>query len=217
MKKSLLFFATLGYALAAPAQPAVSQPASAEAMKAHPVASPSRTRSAELATVTKRDKHHRHHKDGLDELVWVDATGKTVGRFYDPATAVVAFNGQLAFVRGLTTVTCEPSGGPCSYAGGSRWRSLGNMLFYASSDCTGPVYSSPGTGYTPYFGFPVTEEEVTYIYFFRGADKGRVMLNSYAFESNQCRALPQGFSEEVVPVSGVVPASAVGVEPYAVK
>ena len=218
MKKLPLFFATLGCALAVHAQPGVSQPVSPEALKDYPAASPNWTWTPEFSAATRRYKHHHHHKDKLDALVWVDATNKTVGRFYDESSMVVTFNDQLALVRGLRVFTCLPLGGACIYAGGSRWFDLplANPLYYVSSDCTGQAYSFTRTTPATYYGFPVEKADAMYIYFFKLADRAQVMLNSF-FTSKQCRATPQGFNGEVVPAAGMLPVSVLGLEPYAVK
>ncbi|MDB5868601.1 MAG: hypothetical protein JWP96_933 [Polaromonas sp.] len=215
MKKLLLFFAMLGLALAGQAQPTLSQTPLPEASKAYPVDSPNRTRSSEMATATKPDKHMRRHTDRRDALVWVDAMGKTVGRFSGENSMVVPYNNQLALLLGLTALDC-PSPRLCtSYLGGARWNKDYTLL-YASSDCSGQAYSAASTPATPYVGIPILDGETTYLYFFRLAEMGYVMLKS-SFFNNQCTASQQGSSVFVAPSVGVIPAATIGAEPFTVK
>ncbi|MDB5868602.1 MAG: hypothetical protein JWP96_934 [Polaromonas sp.] len=216
MKKSLLFFATLGFALAGQAQPTLSQTPAPETSTAYPVASPNRTRSSEMATATRPDKHShhyfRHYKDDPDALVWVDATGKTVGRFSSENTMVVPFNNQLATLQGLQAVNCENA---CKYVGGARWGAF-FQLYYPTSDCSGQPYSASSTTATPYIGTPIVEGDTTYLYFFRLADMAVVTVNS-GFANKQCRAFQQGFAVLAAPSVRVIPASTIGNEPFTVK
>jgi hypothetical protein len=219
MKKIFLSFGTLGFALAAPGQPAVSQPPRPEAMNAYSVASPNRVRSAELANVTRRDKHrhkHHHHTDGPDALAWVDATGKTVGRLYDEFSMVVPFNNEQALVYGVGGVPCDTS---CTDIEGVRWLRTA-VFYYQSSDCSGLAYSPIGGVTTPYAGYVAAEGGTTYIYFFKMRAMAPVALKSI-FTERQCQAFqsrptPDG-TQLAAPLVGAIPASAFGIEPFMLK
>jgi hypothetical protein len=221
MKKCLLPFATLGLALAAQAQLFVSPMPVPDAGLNSPAVSPGRTGPAELNTATQLEKHFgkRHHLHGPDALVWVDATGKTVGRYANDNLLVVPFKGQLAVIQGLQTSDCIPGGRACTEypGGGARWNTR-NPLYYTNNDCTGQAYSPAVFTATPFIGMPIEEEGTTYIYFFKttAIDPARV---TSTFAGNQCSASlpPRGFALPLAPLVGVIPALDLGAEPFMVK
>jgi hypothetical protein len=219
MKKLFLTFAMLGLALASQAQLTVSQPAAPEAnrggLKLH--------QPAERDAMNRPDKRtRRHHRDGPDALVWVDVNGKTVGRFASETSMVVPFKGQLAQILGLEAAALACPGECGNYLGPARWSqarwSPGQSLWYTSSDCSGQAYMGSRVAATPYVGTPIVEEDTTYIYFSRMADIGPVVWKS-RFERNQCRAseVLQGATATLIPVVGVIPASALGTEPFTAR
>ena len=219
MKKHFLSFGALGFALAIPSQPAVSQPLIPEVMQAFPVASPNRTHPANLATATWQGKHrykHHHHKNRPDALAWVDVTGKTVWRFYEENSMVVPFNNEQALVYGVKGIPCEAS---CTDVEGVRWFRTA-VFYYLSSDCSGPAYSPFGGITTSYAGYVDVDRGTTYIYFFKMADKAPVALKSY-FTERQCQALQAKPNSDgtllAAPLVGVIPASAFGIEPFTLK
>lgn len=217
MKKLLLSFGALGLALAVQAQLTVSTtPApDPDAGQNHQEAS----QPDEPVNGTRPDRHSRkrHRTDGPDALVWVDATGKTVGRYARQNSLVIPYNGQLAFVQGLQTSDCIPGGRTCTAypGGGARWNTR-YSLFYTSSDCTGQAYGPFGHGATPYSGIPIVDEGTTYIYFFEAGAMSPVTLNS-SFAGNQCSTSVQGLTQSMAPSVGVLPALDLGAEPFMVK
>lgn len=216
MKHVFLPLATLGLALAAQGQPTVSQNATG-ASPPYSVASPNRTRAAELVSAAPRDGHHRHRRDDQDALVWVDATGKTVGRFASDTTMVVSYHHQTALLGGLTSVSCTTPA-PCSPLDGARWNAVPTdfLVYYPTPDCSGQSYLTFSTPATPYVGVPVMDGGSTYIYFSRVTDAAIVLLKSN-FANNQCRALLRQFESFAAPTLAVIPASVIGTEPFTVK
>jgi hypothetical protein len=215
MKQSCLYLVALGLAMGGP--PALSQDQLPDIRLGLSVASPTRTQSSALANATKPavDRYLRHRRDDQDALVWVDVTGKTVGRFASDTTMVVPFNGQQALIRGMAIRRCvsgcsEPLL-PAVWGPGVDF-----PLLFASSDCTGQAYTTENTAATPYVGTPAVDRGTTYIYFFRLAAMSTVVVNS-RFSASQCRAVFPGESTRVAPAAAFLPASALGTEPFAVK
>jgi hypothetical protein len=228
MKKLLLFMTTLGLALAAPAQaqpqPARSQNLALDDSQTYPVASPNRTRAAELDFRAKRDKHNHHSghpkvKVEPDALVWVDANGQPAGRFSSDNAMVVHYNDQLALLLGLTSVRCTSpdSTGQCTYLGGARWGEPQQIkISFTTFDCSGPSYLPSSTPATPYLGIPVLDGDRTYLYLAKVSDAVEVILRT-TFFNNRCEALERQFPVIAYPTHAVIPASAIGMEPFTVK
>lgn len=226
MKKLLLFMTTLGLALAAPAQaqpqPARSQNLALDNGQTYPVASPNRTRAAELDFRAKRDKHNHHSghpKVEPDALVWVDANGQTAGRFSSDNAMVVHYNDQLALLLGLTSVRCTSpdSTGQCTYLGGACWGEPQQIkISFTTFDCSGPSYLPSSTPATPYLGIPVLDGDRTYLYLAKVSDAVEVILRT-TFFNNRCEALERQFPVIAYPTHAVIPASAIGMEPFTVK
>jgi len=215
MKELILTFGALGFALAALAQLTVSPTRLPDTRHNHQEAS----RPGEPADETRSDRHSRkrHRANGPDALVWVDATGKTVGRHARDNLLVVPFDNQLAFVLGLQTSDCIPGLRTCTaYPGeGARWNTR-YPLFYTTSDCSGQAYAPVRFTATPYVGIPIVDKGTAYIHFFKMADLAPVALNSI-FANNHCSSSVQGLSQPMAPSVGVIPALDLGVEPFTVK
>lgn len=208
MKKVVLSFATLALALAGHAQPTTAP----SAQKTYPVASPNRTLSTALAAASKPAKP-APQPAAPAALVWVDATGKTLGRFANEGSMVASYNDQLAVIPGLTGLSC--TGDVCVYEGGARWSS-DFALYYESGNCSLTPYATNYTPATPYIGIPIKDAGITYLYYFRMADLAvRTMYSR--FDGLQCSAIEGGFTSRLAPSVGVVPASTFGVEPFTVK
>jgi hypothetical protein len=213
MKTLLLTIATLGLAGASHAQLTVVQPAPPQTNRATLTAQ----MPAERNALSRPYPHGHRHRRGQDPLVWVDADGKTVGRFASETSVVVPFKGQLAQVLGLEAAAEACQSGCGGYLGRARW-SMAHSLWYTSSDCSGQAYMASRVTTTPYVGTPIVEADTTYIYFSRLADITTVVWKS-RFERNQCLAggNPQGLSASLFPVAGVIAASELGAEPFTIK
>lgn len=193
-----------------------------DASSSQPVASPNRTTSRTLATSGKSGKS-RHHgeKGGKSDsaaIVWVDSTGKTMGRAIGNHAILTTFDNQLATITGLyPDQTCDANR-VCTYpSNGARWSEL-EAVYYTSSDCTGLPYSLSAAMGTPYLGVPVVDSGGAYLYFFKAVDTTRVTLRSN-YSNNVCAqiGIRGAFPTDAAPVSDVVPASTYGTPPFFLK
>jgi hypothetical protein len=190
-----------------------------------PVASPNRTTSRNWVTSGKAGKS-RHHgekaekgaKGDLSAIVWVDSTGRTVGRAIGNYAILTSFDNQLATLTGLyPDSTCDANRVCTNPSGGARWSEF-ESVYYTSSDCTGTPYSVGSALGTPYLGVPITDSGGTYLYFFKAVDTTRVTLNS-RYSTDGCFAIGirGAFPTDAIPVSDVVPGPTYGTPPFFLK
>ena len=223
MKPLLTSLALLGLALASQAQPlpgTAPQGAFRDSGGLQGVASPNRTASMALANADKSARNRRADKDGkvsTDAIVWVDATGRTVGRAINTNAMLLTYDGQPAILTGLEVDQACDAGGACSYAsGGNRWSSYFSV-YYTSPDCAGTPYLPYGGFGTPYVGVPVVDAGATYIYLLKVTETVRVSAGS-SYTNNTCHSIRGGeLPLDAAPVSAVVPASTFGRPPYFLK
>lgn len=232
MKSFLFFVAGLGLALSSQAQQspeaeAAARVAKSESSNASQVASPNRTASRIWAAAGKADKlrhgdrserGEKGEKGGLAPIVWVDSTGRTVGRAIGNYAILATFDNQLATIVGLGPDSkCDPIRG-CTYASnGANWSEF-ESVYYTTADCTGTPYSVGGAIGTPYRGIPITDSGGTYLYFFKTVDTIRVVLGS-RYSTSGCFVIGSrgAFPTDAAPVSDVVPATTYGTPPFFLK
>jgi len=219
MKPLLTSLALLGLALTGQAQP-LPGPGARGPGGLQQVASPNRTASGALANADKADRARRADKGGkvsTDAIVWVDATGRTVGRAINTNAVLLTYDGQPTILTGLEVDQVCDAGGVCSYASsGNRWSSYFSV-YYTSPDCSGTPYLPYGGFGTPYVGVPVVDADGTYIYLLKVTDTVRVNAAS-SYSNNTCSAIRGGeLPLDAAPVSAVVPASSFGRPPYFLK
>ena len=224
-KSSVICLSFLTLALGSHAQqPPQTSTASAkpDASNSQPVASPNRTSSRTWATSGKGGKS-RHHgeKGGKSDsaaIVWVDSTGKTMGRAIGNYAILTTFDNQLATLSGLyPDQTCDADR-VCTYpSNGARWSEF-ESVYYTTPDCTGIPYSLSAAMGTPYLGVPVVDSGGAYLYFFKAVDTTRVTLRSN-YSNNACFVIGirGAFPTDAAPVSDVVPASTYGTPPFFLK
>lgn len=199
-----------------------------DAANSQPVASPNRTTSRNWATSGKGSKsRHQGEKGEKGEksgkgdaaaIVWVDSTGRTVGRAIGNYAILTTFDNQLATLTGLyPDQTCDANRG-CTYpSNGARWSEF-ESVYYTTSDCTGIPYSVGGALGTPYLGVPITDSGGTYLYFFKAVDTTRVILNSrYSTDGCFVTGIRGAFLTNAIPVSDVVPGPTYGTPPFFLK
>jgi hypothetical protein len=188
------------------------------------VAGPNRTASMTMADSGKSGRHWHGGRNwdssGADAILWVDSTGRTIGRAISSNTVLLNYENQLTALTGLEAdQTCTVNG--CVYNNaGNRWSSS-SSVYYPSADCTGTPYLQPYLPYggfgTPSVGIPVVDGDTTYIYLFKVTDTKRVTVGS-SYSNHICYFIRSGFFElDAAPVTAVVPASAFGQQPYFLK
>ena len=233
MKYRAIFLPLVGLAFASQAQqaPETSAPSGKpDASSAQQVASPNRTASRTWAAAGKADKADklRHgdksergengEKRGLAPIIWVDSTGRTVGRAIGNFAILATYDNQVATIVGLGPDSkCDASRG-CTYASnGANWSEF-ESVYYTTTDCTGTPYSIGGAIGTPYRGIPITDNGGTYLYFFKAVDTIRVVLGS-RYSTSGCFVIgSRGASPtDAAPVSDVVPATTYGTPPFFLK
>ena len=227
MRSSVFLLAGLGLALSSQAQQN-PEPASGlakiDTSNASQVASPNRTASRTWATSgnarhgDKGERGERGERGKLAPIVWVDATGRTVGRAIGNFAILTTYDNQLATLTGLGADNkCDASRG-CTYASnGANWSEF-ESVYYTTTDCTGTPYSVGGAIGTPYRGIPITDNGGTYLYFSKAVDTIRVVLGS-RYSTNGCFVIgSRGASPtDAAPVSDVVPATTYGTPPFFLK
>lgn len=183
--------------------------------KSYRVASPNRTYSKSWGNSHRHSKPRRAEKSepNTDVIVWVDATGKTIGRALS-SNLLLPFQGQLALIAGLDSDRNCDANDVCTFSGGIDWN-RNYSVYYTSSDCSGAAYSFGGNQGTPVSGVPVFEGD-TYIYLSKSADTTRTSVSSY-FINQVCYAFSEPYPVYVAPVTAVIPASDIGVAPYSLK
>lgn len=231
MKSTVIFLALLGMSLSGHAQQPVdssSPSGKIDALPSQQVASPNRTHSQAWATLNKGsrgdkgDKGSRAMQAGettdLAPIVWVDSTGRTMGRAIGNFAILATYDNQLATLTGLGSDSkCDASRG-CTYASnGAKWSEF-ESVYYTTTDCTGTPYSISSAVGTPYLGIPITDSGGTYLYFFKAVDTTRVILGS-RYSTSGCFVIgSRGASPtNAVPVSNVVPATTYGTPPFFLK
>lgn len=224
MKPLVLSFALLSLAVASHAeQPAAAtQAPQIDMSKSQSVPSPNRTESRTWASSEKLIKRNKHRgdKDGsssTDAIVWVDSTGKTIGRAIGTNAMLVTYDNQPATLTGLEGDRSCSANNVCVFkSAGNRWSPF-FTIYFLTDDCTGTPYLPYGGFGTPYAGVPVIDGDTTYIYILKVTDTTRVTVNS-SFVNNACRSVRGGaFPSDAAPVTAVLPESAFGVAPYFLK
>ena len=240
MKSTVIFLALLGASLSSHAQqpPDSGSPSGKiETSPAQQVASPNRTHSQTWATSNKGGKTGRSDRDDRDDrgdrgsrtrqavertdqapIVWVDSTGRTMGRAIGNFAILATYDHQLATLTGLGSDSkCDATQG-CIYASnGAKWSEF-ESVYYTTTDCTGIPYSVGAAVGTPYLGIPITDSGGTYLYFFKAVDTTRVILGS-RYSTSGCFVIGSrgAFLTNAVPVSNVVAATAYGTPPFFLK
>lgn len=225
-KSSFICLSLLGLTMASHAQ----QPPEAHApfgkpdmSRAERVASPNRTTSRAWANLGKAGKARQQGEKGeksakADAIVWVDSTGRTIGRAIGNFGILATFDNQLATLTGLyPDQTCDANRVCTNPSNGAKWSEF-ESVYYTSSDCTGTPYSVSGALGTPYLGVPITDSGGTYLYFFKSVDTTRVTLFSrYSTDGCFVIGIRGAFPTDAIPVSDVAPASNYGTPPFFLK
>ena len=229
MKYPAIFLSLVGMAFASQAQQAPEARAPSgkpDASNAQQVASPNRTSSRTWAASNKGGKHRQQGERGEtgdrggrgDAIIWVDSTGKPVGRAIGNSAILTTFDNQLATITGLyPDQTCDANR-VCTYpSNGARWSEF-ESVYYTTPDCTGIPYSLSAAMGTPYLSVPVVDSGGAYLYFFKAVDTTRVTLRSN-YSNNACCVIGirGAFPTDAAPVSDVVPASTYGMPPFFLK
>lgn len=186
------------------------------------VASPNRTHSQAWATAGKAGKSGKARQPGetadLAPIVWVDSTGRTMGRAIGNFAILAMHDNRLATITGLGADSKCDAGRGCTYASnGAKWSEF-ESVYYTTADCTGTPYSISGAVGTPYLGIPITDNGGTYLYFFKAVDITRVTLGS-RYSTSGCFVIGSrgAFPTDATPVSDVVPATTYGTPPFFLK
>jgi hypothetical protein len=227
-KSSAIFLSLLGLALGSHAQQPPAANASSgkpDLSRSEPVASPNHTSSRTWATSGKGGKARQHGDRGdrggkadSAAIVWVDSTGRTVGRAIGNFGILTTFDNQLATLTGLSPdQSCDANRVCTSPSNGARWSEF-ESVYYTTPDCTGIPYSLGGALGTPYLGVPITDSGGTYLYFFKAVDTTRVTLHSrYSTDGCFVIGIRGAFPTDAAPVSDVVPATTYGTPPFFLK
>jgi hypothetical protein len=198
--------------------------------KLAPVSSPNRSAPASLAAgfapaVLGAGRGREDRDSGpARAIVWVDATGKTVGRAVGQWTIFTTYNNEPAVIIGLEPDRqCNLGIGSCTYlSGGIAWpRTFRVSLYYGTTDCTGApyLYSSPGLG-TSMIGVALVDDGAQYIYFSRITDTARILVRSVLASpalGGQGTCYSAGQFADLTPVINVLPGSALGTAPFMLK
>jgi hypothetical protein len=223
--KLALALAFLGAATAGVAQQAPPQPPGLDLSRSVPVGSPNRSASASLAAgfgAANLGVGRGLGSGPTHALVWVDSTGKTVGRANGSWAIVTTYNNELATILGLEPDRrCDLSTGACTYqSGGITWpTSFSLSLYYVTADCTGAPYTFPEAHLplvigTPVYGLAVVEGGAPYIYWSRITETARISIGS-VLASGTC--FMGGWAANLAPVINVTPGSALGTAPFLLK
>lgn len=157
-------------------------------------------------------------KIDLAPIVWIDSTGRTMGRAIGNFAILTTYDNQLATLTGLGSDSkCDANRG-CTYASnGAKWSEF-ESIYYTTTDCTGTPYSIGGAVGTPYLGIPITDSGGTYLYFFKAVNITRVVLGS-RYSTNGCFVIGSrgAFPTDATPVSSVVQATTFGTPPFFLK
>jgi hypothetical protein len=224
--------ALLGATTGSLAQQEPHHPPGMDLSRSVPVGSPNRSASASLAAgfpAAALGVGRGHGSGATHAIVWIDASGKTVGRADGSSAILTTYNNELATILGLEPDRqCDLSIGSCTYrSGGLAWpTNFRASLYYGTADCTGAPYTFPaaysplGAG-TSIFGIATVEGGVPYIYFSRITDTARTfvgsVLASAAIGAAQGTCFRAGQFVDVAPVINVMPGSALGTAPFLLK
>jgi hypothetical protein len=184
------------------------------------VAGPNRTTSSQLASATKAGGAAATTGGGGGGApVFVDATGKTVGRVLGSFGALTSYNNRPLLI--LLADDYEPVDGN-DPAGGIRRASwgyslrgfAGGNLWYVSSDCTGAPHLSPrveGAG-AAQVGYPVWDasDGQHYVYIADGAGPAAQIVPQSIYSAGRCFGLRDQPASAAQLVQAVVPASTFG-------
>jgi hypothetical protein len=226
--------ALFGAAMGSLAEQEPHQPPGLDPSKLAPVGSPNRSAPASLAAgfapaVLGAGRGREDRDSGpARAVVWVDATGKTVGRADGSGTILTTYNNEPAVILGLEPDRqCDLSTGSCTYrSGGLSWpTNFRASLYYGTADCTGAPYTFPaaysplGVG-TPIVGIAVVDGGVPYIYVSRITDTARTAVGSVLASpaiGAQATCFRAGQFADLAPVINVLPGSALGTAPFMLK
>lgn len=224
-KSSAAFLSFLCLALGSHAQQPTEAGAPAakpDLSKSQPVASPNRTTSQTMVASAKGVKSRQHGAKGdkadSAPIVWVDSTGRTVGRAIGNFGILTTFDNQPATLTGLyPDQSCDANRVCTNSSGGAQWSPF-ESVYYTTSDCTGIPHSVGSALGTPYLGVPITDSGGTYLYFFKAVDTTRVTLRSrYSTDGCFVIGIRGAFPTDAIPVSDVVPATTYGTPPFFLK
>jgi hypothetical protein len=228
VKHICTFLALLGIVFAAHAQqsnPKDSQGKQIDESKSQPVTSPNRTSSREWARLHNSIKFTKDMGDKESSkpaaVVWVDSTGKTVGRALEigggPTEVLVTFEHELIVLQGLFPERkCDVNGDFCTltFSGGVNWNF--SSLQYPSTDCTGAPYIASATNGRPVNGVAIIDSGETFIYLYNSTQNTVQTIRSF-FQNGRCSQSFGVFPLNVSPVAAVVPASTFGITPFFLK
>jgi hypothetical protein len=229
VKYVYIFLALLGIVFASHAQQPASENSEGknfEKFKAQQVPSPNRTSSKDWARSLKPNKSGEHKGDKVSStpaaVVWVDSTGKTVGRALEIGSffgdVLVTFENELIVLQGLFPERrCDFNGDFCTltFSGGVSW--IFSSLQYPSTDCTGTPYISSATTGRPINGVAIIDNGETFIYLYNVTQNTVQTIQSF-FSNGRCsQSLGGSFPQNVSPVMAVVPASTFGITPFFLK
>ena len=229
--KLAIALALVGATTGSLAQREPPQPPGLDLSKSVPVGSPNRSQSASLAAgfpAATLGAGRGLGSGPTHAIVWVDATGKTVGRADGSWAILTTYNDELATILGLEPdQQCNLSIGSCTYrSGGLAWpTNFRASLYYGTADCTGAPYVFPAS-YSPLgvgasiYGIAVVEGGAPYIYFSRITDTARTLVGSVlasAAIGAQGTCFRAGGFADLAPVINVMPGSALGTAPFLLK
>jgi hypothetical protein len=228
VKQICTFLALLGIVFAGHAQQPTlkdSQGKQIDESNSQPVASPNRTLSKEWARSHNPTKSTKDmgNKDSSKTaaVVWVDSTGKTVGRALEIAfgeQVLVTFENELITLTGLFPErTCDFNADFCTltFSGGVNW--IFSSVQYTSTDCTGTPYISSAPNGRPINGVPILDNGETFIYLYNATQNTIQTIQSF-FSNGRCsQSFGGSFPQNVSPVMAVVPASTFGITPFFLK
>jgi hypothetical protein len=190
------------------------------------VASPNRTSSREWARSHNPTKSTKDMGDKDSSkpaaVVWVDSTGKTVGRSLEigggPSEVLVTFENELIALKGLFPErNCDFNADFCTltFSGGASW--LFSSVQYTSTNCTGTPYISSAPNGRPINGVPILDNGETFIYLYNATQNTVQTIQSF-FSNGRCsQSFGGSFPQNVSPVMAVVPASTFGITPFFLK
>jgi hypothetical protein len=196
-------------AIAASSALAQTAPTTLDTSKLTRVASPNRTLSSTLAATSKAKVGGDHVS--TTALVLVDATGKTLGRFSGSYSLILPYNNQFLNVY---------LGSDYDYVN-KKYNSTGfafspNSVFYTTSDCTGTAYQSFQTPGTQYVTFTVLDAGQYFLYIGDSANSVNTTVLS-VFGSAPGACFSTNFTQPLIPLTTVIPASQIGTPPFFLK
>jgi hypothetical protein len=149
-------------------------------------------------------------------LVFVDSTGKVVGRAIGDEALLASWEGQPLTITGVNYLrrSCATPGACLGPGDGGAWGTDG-WLGYVDLNCTGdPLVPARMPGV--FTAHPFFDGGHFYLYISRPAQLRDLVIHSH-YSGGQCSNLPGGSNMPAVPVTAVVPASTYGTPPFFLK